>query len=34
VEDPAAARERYSGPPPDWTLADLAELPALLAEAR
>jgi putative hydrolase of the HAD superfamily len=30
VEDPGAARERYSGPPPDWTLADLAELPALL----
>jgi HAD superfamily hydrolase (TIGR01549 family) len=34
VEDPAAARERYTGPVPDWTLADLAELPGLLAEAR
>ena len=33
VEDPAAARERYTGPPPDFTIADLAELPALLDAA-
>jgi len=30
VADPAAARARYDGPPPDLSLADLAELPALL----
>jgi putative hydrolase of the HAD superfamily len=30
VSDPSAARERYPGPPPDFTIADLAELPALL----
>jgi putative hydrolase of the HAD superfamily len=30
VPDPAAARARYSGPPPDFELADLADLPALL----
>jgi putative hydrolase of the HAD superfamily len=30
VGDPAAALERYKGPPPDLTIADLAELPALL----
>lgn len=33
VADPAAARGRYTGPPPDFTLADLAELPALLDAA-
>lgn len=31
VADPAAARAGYAGPPPDHELADLAELPALLA---
>jgi putative hydrolase of the HAD superfamily len=33
VPDPAAARARYAGPPPDHELADLAELPALLGGA-
>jgi putative hydrolase of the HAD superfamily len=33
VGDAAAARERYTGPPPDFTIADLAELPALLEAA-
>jgi FMN phosphatase YigB (HAD superfamily) len=33
VRDPAAARARYAGPPPDYELSDLAELPALLADA-
>lgn len=33
VRDPAAARARYEGPPPDYELADLGELPALLAGA-
>ena len=32
VADPAAARARYAGPPPDFEIADLAELPALLCE--
>jgi putative hydrolase of the HAD superfamily len=30
VADPAAARARHAGPLPEFTLADLAELPALL----
>jgi len=30
VADPAEARRRHAGPLPDYTLADLAELPALL----
>ena len=30
VADPAAARSSHGGPLPDFTLADLAELPALL----
>lgn len=33
VADPAAARARYAGPPPDYELADLAGLPALLGGA-
>ena len=33
VADPGAARARYTGPPPDFTIADLAELPALLDAA-
>jgi HAD superfamily hydrolase (TIGR01549 family) len=33
VPDPAAARARYAGPPPDVELADLAELPGLLVGA-
>lgn len=31
VADPAAARARHAGPLPEFTLADLGELPALLA---
>jgi putative hydrolase of the HAD superfamily len=34
VADPAAVRARHPGPPPDFTIADLAELPALLASLR
>jgi putative hydrolase of the HAD superfamily len=33
VADPAAARARYAGPPPDYELAYLAGLPALLGGA-
>jgi putative hydrolase of the HAD superfamily len=33
VADPAGARARHAGPPPDFVLADLAELPALLERA-
>jgi putative hydrolase of the HAD superfamily len=34
VRDPRAALEAHTGPPPDFVLADLAELPALLAAER
>jgi putative hydrolase of the HAD superfamily len=30
VKDPRAALEGYEGPPPDYTIRDLSELPALL----
>ena len=30
VRDPEAKLRVYEGPPPDWTLADLGELSALL----
>ena len=30
IPDPAAARARYEGPPPDHVIADLEELEALL----
>jgi len=30
VPEPAAARAAYAGPPPDYVIADLSELPALL----
>jgi putative hydrolase of the HAD superfamily len=32
VSDPLAALARHAGPEPDLTIADLAELPARLAE--
>lgn len=33
IGDPAAARARYQGPPPTWTVGDLAELEAILTRA-
>ena len=33
LREPEAALKKYQGPPPDWTIGDLAELEPLL-EAR
>lgn len=33
VRDPAARLRAYEGPPPDWRIADLSELPEVLGEA-